>query len=116
MSPSVQPFPNPTTNIANTDDYVSLSLKLRKFSQPKLAVVCVVFACVFWLLLWLGYRRHAEVLLCDRDLGDKKSNSIELSENLVDFKASSYMKVLLEYWSLVSNFSQLSELVADGYV
>jgi hypothetical protein len=113
---SLQPSHSPMTDIALEDNSFFLSIKLRNYSQRDLVVVFAFFACVSGLLLWLGCSRHAEVLRCNRDLGDNKSKSNELSQDLLDFKASSYMKSLFSFLSMASSLSQMSELVTDGYV
>jgi hypothetical protein len=70
------------------------------------------------LLLWIGFRRHAEALRCLEETFGKKSlsDSSGSSQGLKDFKASSYIEPLLSFWSLASNFSQTRNLIADGYV
>jgi post-segregation antitoxin (ccd killing protein) len=116
IEPSLYPTSMPTIEVANADKYVSLSLKLRKFSHADLVAVLVVFACISILLLWIGWRRHEEVLRCIEENLDAKSGSRRVSQGLKDFKASGYVEPLMSFSSLVSNFSQIGYLIADGYI
>jgi hypothetical protein len=111
-------FPSLDTTAAaiDSDNYFSMSIKLRKFRELDLVAVTVVCSGIGVLILWLGVGRHMEVIHCSKENLDKEKGRLSPAQELIDFTAFTYVKSWLSYCSLVLNASQIRQLVLDGYV